>query len=162
METPIIDCKAFGLGPRSIKVFHRAGFFILGDLAGNNGQQAAIRQAAMAYATDEGTVGTGRWAALAEYCNKFIECVRLLEFSDVVPEMFLCPLTNEIMRDPAITPSGNSYEWTALNEFLQANHMYPDNPTVEWDGVVPIRNTGLREAIVLYLQRMRRISRVSR
>lgn len=35
-----------------------------------------------------------------------------------VPSLFVCPLTMEVYRDPAITPTGQSYERAAMLEHL--------------------------------------------
>lgn len=35
-----------------------------------------------------------------------------------VPHSFICPLTQDIMKDPVIDPEGNSYEREAILEWL--------------------------------------------
>jgi hypothetical protein len=42
-----------------------------------------------------------------------------------VPEGFICPLTQEIMSDPVIDPEGNSYERSAIEEWLNKNKTSP-------------------------------------
>lgn len=40
-------------------------------------------------------------------------------------ETFLCPITHEIMTDPVIDPDGNSYERSAIENWLQQNGTSP-------------------------------------
>jgi hypothetical protein len=38
-----------------------------------------------------------------------------LSFSMDIPNGFICPITNEIMRDPVMDPEGNSFEKIAID-----------------------------------------------
>ncbi len=63
------------------------------------------------------------------------------------PESFYCPLTHEVMRDPVVDPEGNSYERTAIEEWLASGHSTSPitrAPLVK-NSLVP--NRALREAI---------------
>jgi len=42
-----------------------------------------------------------------------------------IPSYFLCPITNCIMRQPAMTPEGVTYDYDAIAEWLQTNHKDP-------------------------------------
>lgn len=42
-----------------------------------------------------------------------------------VPKLYSCPLTGKIMEDPVITPSGNTYENTAITEWVRKNGTDP-------------------------------------
>src|SRR5436190_1520244 len=42
-----------------------------------------------------------------------------------IPETFLCPITNAIMKDPVIDPDGNSYERVAIMEWVNKNRNSP-------------------------------------
>eukprot|EP00966_Prymnesium_polylepis_P054915 1269418-Prymnesium_polylepis.1 len=38
------------------------------------------------------------------------------------PQEFLCPITFEVMRDPAVASDGNSYERAAIEEVLRSGN----------------------------------------
>eukprot|EP00500_Bicosoecida_sp_ms1_P004821 CAMPEP_0203814586 /NCGR_PEP_ID=MMETSP0115-20131106/5372_1 /ASSEMBLY_ACC=CAM_ASM_000227 /TAXON_ID=33651 /ORGANISM="Bicosoecid sp, Strain ms1" /LENGTH=621 /DNA_ID=CAMNT_0050723467 /DNA_START=34 /DNA_END=1896 /DNA_ORIENTATION=+ len=40
-------------------------------------------------------------------------------------DMYVCPLTHEVMRDPVIDPEGNSYERSAIEDWLSRNPTSP-------------------------------------
>jgi hypothetical protein len=42
-----------------------------------------------------------------------------------VPEIFLCPITTELMRDPVSTIDGLTYERSAITQWLRANNTSP-------------------------------------
>jgi STIP1 family protein 1 len=60
-----------------------------------------------------------------------------------VPSAFTCPLTMEVFREPVITPSGNSYERSALMEHL--------SKVGKWDPIsrVPMSESDVRPNIAL-------------
>lgn len=68
------------------------------------------------------------------------------------PSLFTCPLTMEIFRDPVVSPSGRSYERTALLEHLKKVGAFDPitRQPVREEQLVP--NTSLRAAIELYLE----------
>ena len=42
-----------------------------------------------------------------------------------VPEIFLCPITTELMRDPVSTVDGLTYERSAIEKWLQTSNTSP-------------------------------------
>ena len=42
-----------------------------------------------------------------------------------VPEIFLCPITTELMRDPVSTIDGLTYERSAIEQWLQTSNTSP-------------------------------------
>lgn len=42
-----------------------------------------------------------------------------------IPESFVCPLTMGVMRQPAITPRGTTYEFEALVRWIDSRGRYP-------------------------------------
>jgi hypothetical protein len=42
-----------------------------------------------------------------------------------IPKGFLCPITNDVMQNPVIDPEGNSFEETAIKEWLSRNRKSP-------------------------------------
>jgi hypothetical protein len=41
------------------------------------------------------------------------------------PTEFLCPITNDVMREPVIDADGHTYEWSAILRWLQTNPQSP-------------------------------------
>jgi hypothetical protein len=41
------------------------------------------------------------------------------------PSEFVCPITNDIMREPVIDADGHTYEWSAILHWLQMNPRSP-------------------------------------
>lgn len=42
-----------------------------------------------------------------------------------IPQYFICPITHSIMKDPTVDNEGNSYEETAIKEWLRYNNSSP-------------------------------------
>ncbi|KAL6047667.1 VWFA domain-containing protein, partial [Balamuthia mandrillaris] len=62
------------------------------------------------------------------------------------PESYICPLTQEVMRDPVVDPEGNSYERTAIEAWLRKNSTSPiTRAPLSSKDLVP--NRALRDAI---------------
>jgi hypothetical protein len=62
------------------------------------------------------------------------------------PEAYLCPITHVIMTDPVSDPDGNSYERSAINEWLVSQQVSPlTRQPLRADQLVP--NRALKEAI---------------
>ena len=45
-----------------------------------------------------------------------------------VPPGFVCPITHSIMTTPACTPTGESFEFSALAEWVSKSGSHPTNP----------------------------------
>lgn len=62
------------------------------------------------------------------------------------PQSFFCPLTLELMKDPVVDPEGNSFERSAIENWLKSNNTSPitRNPLSVAD-LIP--NRALRDAI---------------
>lgn len=61
--------------------------------------------------------------------------------ANMPPDPFLCPITLEVMTDPVMDPEGNTFERSAIMEWLQMKNISPisRNP-VRVDQLVPNRN----------------------
>ncbi|KAG2491535.1 hypothetical protein HYH03_010106 [Edaphochlamys debaryana] len=68
------------------------------------------------------------------------------------PSTFTCPLTMEIFRDPVVTPSGRSYERTALLEHLKKVGRFDPITRQPMTEAQVVPNVSLRAAIELYLE----------
>ena len=63
------------------------------------------------------------WPALLRI-PKSIE-TRMIQSTLVAPEAFICPLSLDLMRQPAITPRGTTYDREALSRWVTAEGRYP-------------------------------------
>jgi hypothetical protein len=158
MDTSLIDLDGYGLGPKTFEVFQRAGFSKVGHLYPQLQQEAAVRTAAEGLAQQAGTAGEGYWRALAARCVRIIRRIRNPQYSPVIPEPFLCPVTYEELEDPVISPSsGITYERSAIERWLASRPEDPFNrqPLLATD-LIP--NRALRDAIAYYNANLRRFS----
>jgi ubiquitin-large subunit ribosomal protein L40e len=75
----------------------------------------------------------------------------MANFTDL-PEIFFCPISLAIMRDPVIlVASGNTFERSAIENWLE-NHRTDPITNVELDNLQLIPNRALKEAIETMLQ----------
>jgi hypothetical protein len=66
-----------------------------------------------------------------------------------MPQSFLCPITGEAMQDPVMDPEGNSYERTAIEEWLEKSQTSPVTRTfLAASSLMP--NRALKDAIQGY------------
>ncbi|CAF2367157.1 unnamed protein product [Rotaria sp. Silwood2] len=66
-----------------------------------------------------------------------------------IPSSFLCPITHELMTDPVIDPDGNSYERSAIEDWLRQHSTSPiTRTTLHLNDLRP--NRALRESIEEY------------
>jgi len=67
------------------------------------------------------------------------------EYVDV-PELYLCPITQDLMEDPVMAADGFTYERKAIMEWLKGHRRSPmtNEPMAE---IVLIANHGLKSAI---------------
>ncbi|EOD06761.1 hypothetical protein EMIHUDRAFT_218819 [Emiliania huxleyi CCMP1516] len=69
-----------------------------------------------------------------------------------VPPGFVCPITHSIMTTPACTPTGESFEFSALAEWVSKSGSHPTNPSkpLSLDQLCP--NLFLRSEIEQFVQ----------
>ena len=69
-----------------------------------------------------------------------------------IPNMFICPISHEIMKDPVVDPEGNSYERSAIEMWLSTNETSPVTraPLISAN-LAP--NRALRNAIEEYMSK---------
>jgi hypothetical protein len=69
------------------------------------------------------------------------------EAKDMPPAQFLCPITQEMMRDPVITADGHTYEREAIAKWLEAHNTSPlTNAQLDHTHLIP--NHALRSLIM--------------
>lgn len=67
-----------------------------------------------------------------------------------VPQYFICPITHNIMNEPYVDNEGNSYEETAIKQWLTNNNTSPiTRSPLTINNLMP--NRSLKEAIIAYL-----------
>ena len=59
------------------------------------------------------------------------EALDALIVDDAIPKDFVCPLTFALMRQPAITPHGTTYDYAAVASWADAQGRYPANESIE-------------------------------
>ena len=69
-----------------------------------------------------------------------------------LPEAFVCPLTMGLMRQPAITPRGTTYEYEAAVSWINSHGRYPagEAGALARDDLIP--NLALRNLIEAWLR----------
>ncbi|CAN6461655.1 unnamed protein product [Victoria cruziana] len=75
------------------------------------------------------------------------------EESSQPPGYFLCPILQEIMRDPQVTADGHTYEKEAIEEWLDGGHMTSPKTNLPLDNFILIPNHALRSAILEWRDR---------
>lgn len=69
------------------------------------------------------------------------------------PESFVCPLTLDLMREPAVTPRGTTYEREALTRWITAEGRYPSQEAEAQLGVEQLApNLSVRNLIEAWLR----------
>jgi len=48
-----------------------------------------------------------------------------IDLEESVPSYFLCPITQDIMRDPVVAEDGHSYESSAILKWLSSHDTSP-------------------------------------
>ena len=103
--------------------------------------------------------------AIAVECQKLIledfdesslklkeECsVLRMEKSDEIPKEFLCPITNDIMIDPAMTTDGVTFERKAIECWMEKYNYSPVNGN-KFESKILLSNFALKQLIRDYLE----------
>jgi len=55
----------------------------------------------------------------------FLTLLIIMSNTPIVPESFLCPITHNIMNNPYIDNDGNTYEYSAITQWLNGNNTSP-------------------------------------
>ena|SRR5438045_928630 len=108
-----------GVGKISMDVFLRAGFNTIGDLMEEVGYAQRIQQAIDVLKEERTQYDDIYWGNLARRCSRIIERVKNAEAYPFVPSQYMCTITFDWMDDPVVTPSGYSYDRTALEKWLR-------------------------------------------
>eukprot|EP00195_Chlamydomonas_chlamydogama_P008657 CAMPEP_0202892178 /NCGR_PEP_ID=MMETSP1392-20130828/1972_1 /ASSEMBLY_ACC=CAM_ASM_000868 /TAXON_ID=225041 /ORGANISM="Chlamydomonas chlamydogama, Strain SAG 11-48b" /LENGTH=261 /DNA_ID=CAMNT_0049576065 /DNA_START=372 /DNA_END=1154 /DNA_ORIENTATION=+ len=92
----------------------------------------------------------GPKASLSTQLQALFDSAAKMDTPTEVPSVFVCPLTMEVFREPALTPSGQSYERSVLMEHLKKCKWDPvTRKSMSEVDVMP--NHGLRAAVQQYL-----------
>merc|ERR1719445_1468513 len=77
-----------------------------------------------------------------------------MHFRPIIPEHYICPITQELMNDPVIVSSGHTFERNAIIEwFDDGNNLNPlTGQSLENNNVKP--NYALKEAIKEYQRKL--------
>jgi hypothetical protein len=66
------------------------------------------------------------------------------------PEMFLCPITQEIMQDPVIASDGHTYEKEAIKKWTRCGRNVSPMTNLPFESAQLIPNHNLKSAIEAY------------
>jgi hypothetical protein len=86
------------------------------------------------------------------------ETKRMKDRAQRIPDGFLCPITQDVMKDPVILADGHSYERKAIIDWLKRSNRSPltneELPTIAKDGKKQplVGNYALKSAIASYLE----------
>jgi serine/threonine protein kinase len=86
------------------------------------------------------------------------ETKKLKDQSQAIPDGFLCPITQDVMKDPVILMDGHSYERKAIMDWLKRSNRSPltneEIPMASKDANIPlvVDNFALKSAIAQYLE----------
>ena len=58
----------------------------------------------------------------------YLKQANLDEYTDDIPSQLCCPVSLNLMTDPAIAVDGNTYDWKALEEWFQSQKSKPLSP----------------------------------
>ena len=67
------------------------------------------------------------------------------------PPMFLCPITQELMKDPVIATDGHTYERTAIETWTRQGRNVSPMTNVPFTGSTLLPNRNLKSAIATYM-----------
>jgi serine/threonine protein kinase len=83
---------------------------------------------------------------------------KIKDRSKLVPDGFLCPITQDVMKDPVMLIDGHSYERKAIVDWLKRSNRSPltneELPMMSKDATMPLMvdNYALKSAICNYLE----------
>jgi STIP1 family protein 1 len=95
---------------------------------------------------EQGSSGEVQWFRLASRVCRVIARIRSAQASPVVPDYYCCPLSGDWIVDPVMTPHGQSYERSFIEEAIRRFGVDPlTRHPLSLADLVPNRN--LQEAI---------------
>jgi U-box domain len=121
MDTTI-DCIP-GIGSIHLDIFHRAGFVTVRDLHTFDRDDHRLQSAINTLKQLRPGFDNSYWRRLFTKCINAIIRVR----SGVVNPFayFMCPISLEIMEDPVVTPTGQTYDRQYIYDWLDVNPTDP-------------------------------------
>jgi hypothetical protein len=119
--------------------------------AAAEGAVAPVASAASTAATLSCTVGTGSPSpSAAEDANDKLQVLRKEECGHI-PELFLCPISREVMENPVLASDGHVYERSQIESWLQEHDTSPMTNIAMRPEVAPVLS--LRSEIQDFKQR---------
>jgi hypothetical protein len=138
-----------GVGAVSTEVLLLAGFKTIEDLKKEVGYGQRIQKAIDILKEEKTHFKSPYWNSLALRCCKIVERIQSARASPFIPSQYMCPITQDWMMNPVVTPSGHSYERSAIVEWLETDCRDPfTRKELKISEVIPNRN--LKDAIEHY------------
>lgn len=137
------------IGKQVIEVFAVAGIRTINDIFNYDLINDTRLYDAINKLQQDKAMESHYWIRLNERCIKVITKIQNPDALPYIPNCFMCPLTLDIMWDPVITLSGNTYERKAIADFVRRYGIDPfsKHPLKE-NELIP--NIQLKEAISHY------------
>ena len=129
MSIPI--SKIRGIGPLDIEIFSAVGFYTVEDLKSYNLESYNVEKHfmdMMKSVMDKDHLSQ-TLKCICKRCVNIIIRVRNVNALPFDPYHFICPITQYLMSDPVIAPSGISYERADIEEWLLSNTTEPNKKT---------------------------------
>jgi hypothetical protein len=138
-----------GIGPLATEIFQQAGYNTLGDLYRYDSDDRRIMEVIDSMKLREPRYPKSYWKRVCTRCINFITLVKNAKAIPVYPYHLICPISQDLMSDPVIAPSGISYDRISIEEWLSTNDTEPSTRSVlTVEQLYP--NRYLKEAIEHY------------
>ena len=112
-----------GIGPLATDLFHRVGYNTIGDLYGYDGDgDRRFMDVVNGMKAQHPDYPTSYWRRICTRCINIIHRVRNAKALPFVPYHMICPITQDLMNDPMVAPSGISYDRESIEEWLTLNN----------------------------------------
>jgi hypothetical protein len=119
-------CLIKGIGNQAIRVFERAGYSCVKQLANFEGDDRKLWSAIQSIKHEsEQCFPDSYWRRLMTRCINIIYRARSAQATDFVPDEYMCPISLDWFEDPVVVASGHSYSRYYIEEHLKVSKLDP-------------------------------------
>ena len=136
------------IGPSYTNIFRQMGFYTIGQLKVFSGDEKSIMSLLEKSVIDKMNPRPYYWNRVCKRCFTIINRLRNANALPFHPYYTICPISQELMEDPVISPSGISYDRVNIEEYLQLNGTELNGVSLNVEQLYP--NCNLREVIKHY------------
>lgn len=138
------------IGRSALEVFLLAGLRTVNDIINYDIKNDKRLMDAITIIKNNRAMETAYWNKLHERCIAIIIKTQNQDAIPYIPSQYICPLTLSIIWDPVVSPSGYTYEKTAITEFIRKYGCDPVTRQIITDKPL-YPNVQLKEAIQHYM-----------